>query len=199
MNILDLLQGFVIGSSLIIAIGPQNLFVINQGIKRKYILITVLICSLSDAILIIIGISLSSILIDINNSLIDFLKILGGIWLIFYGLRKIVNSKNYKINNEISKNQKELRTTIINLLIITYINPHVYIDTVILLGTISSNFDNKFLFGSGAIFASIIFFFFLGYGSKLISNLIINEKLWFWVDNIFGILMLSYGLYFIII
>ena len=199
MNILDLLQGFIIGSSLIIAIGPQNLFVINQGIKRKYILITVLICSLSDAILIIIGISLSSFLIDINNSLIDFLKILGGIWLIFYGLRKIVNSKNYKINNEISKNQKELRTTIINLLIITYINPHVYIDTVILLGTISSNFDNKFLFGSGAIFASIIFFFFLGYGSKLISNLIINEKLWFWVDNIIGILMLSYGLYFIII
>jgi len=199
MNILDLLQGFIIGSSLIIAIGPQNLFVINQGIKRKYILITVLICSLSDAILIIIGISLSSFLIDINNSLIDFLKILGGIWLIFYGLRKIVNSKNYKINNEISKNQKELRTTIINLLIITYINPHVYIDTVILLGTISSNFDNKFLFGSGAIFASIIFFSFLGYGSKLISNLIINEKLWFWVDNIVGILMLSYGLYFIII
>ena len=199
MNILDLLQGFIIGSSLIIAIGPQNLFVINQGIKRKYILITVLICSLSDAILIIIGITLSSFLIDINNSLIDFLKILGGIWLIFYGLRKIVNSKNYKINNEISKNQKELRTTIINLLIITYINPHVYIDTVILLGTISSNFDNKFLFGSGAIFASIIFFFFLGYGSKLISNLIINEKLWFWVDNIIGILMLSYGLYFIII
>lgn len=199
MNILDLLQGFIIGSSLIIAIGPQNLFVINQGIKRKYILITVLICSLSDAILIIIGITLSSFLIDINNSLIDFLKILGGIWLIFYGLRKIVNSKNYKINNEISKDQKELRTTIINLLIITYINPHVYIDTVILLGTISSNFDNKFLFGSGAIFASIIFFFFLGYGSKLISNLIINEKLWFWVDNIVGILMLSYGLYFIII
>ena len=114
-------------------------------------------------------------------------------------MRKIVNSKNYKINNEISKNQKELRTTIINLLIITYINPHVYIDTVILLGTISSNFDNKLLFGSGAIFASIIFFFFLGYGSKLISNLIINEKLWFWVDNIIGILMLSYGLYFIII
>ena len=67
MNILDLLQGFIIGSSLIIAIGPQNLFVINQGIKRKYILITVLICSLSDAILIIIGITLSSFLIDINN------------------------------------------------------------------------------------------------------------------------------------
>ena len=198
MNILDLIQGFIIGGSLIIAIGPQNLFVIQQGLKNNYVLITVLICSFSDALLIIIGIFLSSIIININPFSINILKFIGGFWLIIYGLNKSIKSKKNNIKNKENLIKDKLLVVILNTLIITYVNPHVYIDTVILLGTLSINFQNQFLFGLGAIIASFIFFFFLGYTSKWLSKYIISNKLWFWIDNIIGIIMIGYGIYFII-
>ena len=198
MNFFDFMQGFLIGSSLIIAIGPQNLFVIQQGLKNKYIFITVLICSLSDALLIIVGITLSSILINIQPTIFSSLKIIAGIWLFFYGFNKIKNSRNNNIVNFNKVNSEELKYTILNLLAITYLNPHVYLDTVILLGTISSNFTNKIYFGIGAILASINFFFLLGYLSKLLSKIFKNRKLWFWIDNIIGLIMIIYGIYFIL-
>ena len=198
MNILDLIQGFIIGGSLIIAIGPQNLFVIKQGLKNNYVLITVLICSFSDALLIIIGIFLSSIIININPFSINILKFIGGFWLIIYGLRKVITSKKNNIKNKENLINDKILIVILNTLIITYVNPHVYIDTVILLGTLSTNFQNQFLFGLGAIIASFIFFFFLGYTSKWLSKYIISNKLWFWIDNIIGMIMIGYGIYFII-
>jgi len=198
MNLLDLIQGFVIGGSLIIAIGPQNLFVIQQGLKKNYVLITVLICSFSDAFLIIIGIFLSSIIINFDPISINILKYIGGCWLIIYGFNKITNSKKNNINNKDNFINDKLIIVILNTLIITYANPHVYIDTIILLGTLSTNFQNQFLFGLGAIISSFIFFFFLGYTSKWLSKYIINNKLWFWIDNIIGIIMIVYGIYFII-
>ena len=176
MDILDLFQGFIIGSSLIIAIGPQNLFVINQGLKSKYVLLVVLICSFSDSILIITGIYISNILIEINSTIIFYLKILGGVWLILYGLNKIRISRNIQIEEGVFEN-KTLWNTIITTLIITYINPHVYLDTVILIGSISINFDNHLLFGLGAIIASFVFFFSLGYLSKWLSKFIKSKKL----------------------
>ena len=148
MNILDLLQGFVIGSSLIIAIGPQNLFVINQGIKRKYILITVLICSLSDSLLIVCGIYLSNNILSLNTSIITIMKLIGGIWLILYGINKIKNSRNHVINNK-EFNEVSFIKIVMTTLAITYANPQVYLDTVILLGSISINFDSKLYFGLG--------------------------------------------------
>ena len=93
MYFFDLLQGFIIGSTLIIAIGPQNLFVINQGFKKRYIFTVVLFCSLSDSLLIILGINLSSLIISLNPNTISMLKILGGIWLAFYGTNKIKDAK----------------------------------------------------------------------------------------------------------
>ena len=100
MNILDLIQGFLIGGSLILAIGPQNLFVINQGLKREYVFTTVLFCSFSDSILIVLGIKLSNIVTNINPYTITILKVVGGIWLIYYGLNKIIKINNMRnINN----------------------------------------------------------------------------------------------------
>ena len=198
MNILDLIQGFIIGGSLIIAIGPQNLFVIQQGLKNNYVLITVLICSFSDALLIIIGIILSSIITNINPFSINILKFIGGFWLIIYGLNKSIKSKKNNIKNQEKLIKDKLLVVVLNTLIITYVNPHVYIDTVILLGTLSTNFQNQFLFGLGAIIASFIFFFFLGYTSKWLSKYLISNKLWFWIDNIIGMIMIGYGIYFII-
>ena len=196
MSISDFIQGFIIGSSLIIAIGPQNLFVINQGLKKNFVFIVVLICSLSDSLLIICGIYLSNNILSLNTSLITIMKLIGGIWLILYGINKIKNSRQHEINSN-GFNESSFSKVIVTTLAITYANPHVYLDTVILLGSISINFDNKLYFGLGAIFASFIFFFSLGYFSNFLSRYIKSPKVWFYVDNIMGFLMLFYGLFFI--
>ena len=198
MSISDFIQGFIIGSSLIIAIGPQNLYVINQGLKKNYILIVVLLCSLSDSLLIVCGIYLSNSLLNLNESLIITMKLIGGIWLILYGLNKIKNSNSHNIENKEFK-ELSLNKVVFTTLAITFANPHVYLDTVVLLGSISVNFDNKFYFGLGAIVASFVFFFTLGYFSKFLSKYIKSKKVWFYIDNIMGFLMLFYGLFFIFV
>ena len=198
MSISDFIQGFIIGSSLIIAIGPQNLYVINQGLKKNYILIVVLLCSLSDSLLIVCGIYLSNSLLNLNDSLIITMKLIGGIWLILYGINKIKNSNSHNIENKEFK-ELSLNKVVFTTLAITYANPHVYLDTVVLLGSISVNFDNKFYFGLGAIVASFVFFFTLVYFSKFLSKYIKSKKVWFYIDNIMGFLMLFYGLFFIFV
>ena len=198
MSISDFIQGFIIGSSLIIAIGPQNLFVINQGLKKNFVFIVVLICSFSDSLLIICGIYLSNNILSLNTSIITIMKLIGGVWLLLYGINKIKNSRKHEINSN-EFNESSFIKVIATTFAITYANPHVYLDTVILLGSISINFDNKLYFGLGAIFASFIFFFSLGYFSNYLSRYVKFPKVWFYVDNIMGFLMLFYGLFFIFI
>ena len=196
MSISDFIQGFIIGSSLIIAIGPQNLYVINQGLKKNFVFIVVLICSLSDSLLIICGIYLSNNILSLNTSLITIMKLIGGIWLILYGISKIKNSRQHEIKSS-EINAASFTKVVLTTLAITYANPHVYLDTVILLGSISINFDSKFYFGLGAIFASFIFFFSLGYFSNFLSQYVKSPKVWFYIDNVMGFLMLFYGLFFV--
>ena len=198
MSISDFIQGFIIGSSLILAIGPQNLYVINQGLKKNFIFIVVLICSLSDSLLIVCGIYLSNNILSLNPSVITIMKLIGGIWLILYGINKIKNSRKNIINNK-EFNEASFTKVVITTLAITYANPHVYLDTVILLGSISVNFDSKLYFGLGAIFASFVFFFSLGYFSNFLSQYIKSQKVWFYIDNVMGFLMLFYGLFFVFI
>ena len=198
MGILDFVQGFIIGSSLIVAIGPQNLFVINQGLKKNYILIVILICSISDSLLIICGIFLSNAILDLNESIITIIKFIGGFWLIIYGFSKIKNSQSSSMK-DLKYSKSSLGKVILTTLAITYANPHVYLDTVILLGSVSVNFNDKIMFGSGAIIASFVFFFSLGYFSNFLSKYMKSKKIWFYIDNFMGILMLFYGLFFIFI
>ena len=196
MSISDFIQGFIIGSTLILAIGPQNLYVINQGLKKNFVLIVVIICSLSDSLLIVCGIYLSNNILSLNTSIITIMKLIGGIWLILYGINKIKNSRQHEIkSNEF--NEASFTKVVLTTLAITYANPHVYLDTVILLGSISINFDSKFYFGLGAIFASFIFFFSLGYFSNFLSQYVKSPKVWFYIDNVMGFLMLFYGLFFV--
>ena len=196
MSISNFIQGFIIGSSLIIAIGPQNLYVINQGLKKNFVFIVVLICSLSDSLLIVCGIYLSNNILSLNASIITIMKLIGGIWLILYGINKIKNSRQHEIKSS-EINAASFTKVVLTTLAITYANPHVYLDTVILLGSISINFDSKFYFGLGAIFASFIFFFSLGYFSNFLSQYVKSPKVWFYIDNVMGFLMLFYGLFFV--
>ena len=196
MSISDFIQGFIIGSTLILAIGPQNLYVINQGLKKNFVFIVVLICSLSDSLLIVCGIYLSNNILSLNTSIITIMKLIGGIWLILYGINKIKNSRQHEIkSNEFNK--ASFTKVVFTTLAITYANPHVYLDTVILLGSISINFDSKLYFGLGAICASFVFFFSIGYFSNFLSQYIKSPKVWFYIDNMMGFLMLFYGLFFV--
>ena len=197
MHIYDFIQGLIIGSTLIIAIGPQNLFVINQGLKKSFVFTVVLFCSLSDSILIIIGINISSLIVGINPNTIIILKILGGIWLIFYGLNKIKYVSKIRNLQNINTIESDFKKILISLFLITYANPHVYLDTIILIGSISTNFNSQLFFGIGAVMASFIFFFALGYLSKFLSKYIYSNKTWFWIDLIVGFLMIIYGIKFI--
>ena len=196
MSISNFIQGFIIGSSLIIAIGPQNLYVINQGLKKNFVFIVVLICSLSDSLLIVCGIYLSNNILSLNPSIITIMKLIGGIWLILYGINKIKNSRQHEIKSS-EINEASFTKVVLTTLAITYANPHVYLDTVILLGSISINFDSKLYFGLGAIFASFIFFFSLGYFSNFLSQYVKSPKVWFYIDNVMGLLMLFDGLFFV--
>ncbi len=198
MYIYDFIQGLIIGGGLILAIGPQNLFVIQQGLKKSNVFTVTLFCSLSDSLLIVIGIYLSNYIVQINPSIIGIIKVLAGIWLIFYGLNKVIKLNQIKDINKKLNIINEYGKVLITLFLITYANPHVYLDTIILLGSLSTNFNDQFSFGVGAISASFLFFFSLGYMSKFLSKYIYSNKTWFWIDLTIGLLMISYGIYFII-
>ena len=198
MIYLDFIQGILLGLLLIIAIGPQNLFVIQQGLKKSYVFTVCLICSFSDTLLIIVGIVLSGYLADISENFVKLLKLLGSSWLILYGILKIKNSFKKKKFDEIYKTEN-LKNIIVVTFAFTFLNPHVYLDTIVLIGANSLNFESKFSFAIGVIISSFIFFFSLGYFSKYLSKYLQNEKSWFIIDNLFGTLMLLYGIFFLFI
>ena len=195
-----LVLGFFTGLSLILAIGAQNIFVIEQGLKKQHILLVCLICSISDLILIFLGILLFHYFIQHFNSTIELIfNVLLIIFLIHFIYSKI-KSYNSKIEfnsetQDVSKFDIFLKT-----LGFTYLNPHVYSDTVFFLGNFSKNFvfSDKILFGVGASLASFLFFFLIGYLSKYLSHYAKSEKVWK-IINLFIIIFMSMLTIFVIL
>ena len=185
-----LVLGFFTGLSLILAIGAQNIFVIEQGLKKQHIFLVCLVCSLSDFILIFLGIFLFHYFIQYFNNTIELIfNVLLVIFLIYFIYSKI-KSFNSKV---IFENQVENISKInifFKTLGFTYLNPHVYSDTVFFLGNFSKNFIlyQKLIFGLGASIASFIFFFSIGYLSKYLSQYAQNKKIW----NIINIFIISF-------
>ena len=177
-----LLLGFFTGLSLIFAIGAQNIFVIEQGLKKQSIFLVCLVCAISDLILIFFGIFLFHYFINYFNYIFELiLNILLVIFLLYFIYVKtyeIINFKSLRFNNKIKKyNSFKI---FLKTLGFTYLNPHVYSDTVFFLGNFSKNFiiSQKYFFGVGASIASFLFFFSLGYLAKFFSNNLINSKVW---------------------
>ena len=195
-----LILGFLTGLSLILAIGAQNIFVIEQGLKKQHIFLVCFICSVSDLILIFLGIFLFYYFTQYFNPTIELIfNILLIIFLIHFIYTK-VKIFNHKVNfndevPDISKFNIFLKT-----LGFTYLNPHVYSDTVFFLGNFSKNFilDQKILFGVGASIASFVFFFVIGYLSKYLSQYAQSEKIWK-IINIFIISFMSLLTIFVIL
>ena len=175
-----LILGFLTGFSLILAIGAQNVFVIEQGLKKQYVFLVCLICSISDLILIFLGIFLFEYFkIYFTKNVELIFNILLFIFLIYFIYNKVRSLyKSSEINFENST--LNLKNIIAKTLGFTYLNPHVYSDTVFFLGNFSKNFliTNKYFFGIGASIASFLFFFSLGYLAKFFSNYLINSNTW---------------------
>ena len=180
----NLILGFLTGGSLILAIGPQNLFVIEQGLKRNFVFTITTICAASDILLIFLGIFIYHIFDSISLEVEVILNIILIVFLINYIQDKIGSlKKEYKIENiERSQNFKEI---ILKTLGFTYLNPHVYSDTVFILGNLSNNFalQEKFYFAYGASFASIIFSYSLGYMSSMFASFIKKKNTWKYINS----------------
>jgi L-lysine exporter family protein LysE/ArgO len=188
-----LVLGFFTGLSLILAIGAQNIFVIEQGLKKQHIFLVCLICSISDFILIFLGIFLFHYFIQYFNSTIELIfNILLIVFLIYFIFSKIKSySSQVNFNNEITNISKF--DIFLKTLGFTYLNPHVYSDTVFFLGNFSKNLilTQKIFFGIGASIASFLFFFFIGYLSKYLSKHAQSKKIWK-IINIFIICFMSF-------
>ena len=175
-----LILGFFTGMSLILAIGAQNLFVIEQGLKKQFVFIVCLICAVSDFLLIFLGIFLFQFFDNFFTPKIELiLNVLLVIFLIHFIWGKIKINK-YKIKLDKKDQKLSFFQTIYRTVGFTYFNPHVYSDTVFFLGNFSKDFltSQKYLFGVGASISSLIFFFTLGYLSKFLSNFLKSDKIW---------------------
>ena len=188
-----LLLGFFTGLSLILAIGAQNIFVIEQGLKKQHVFLICVICSISDLILIFLGIFLFHHFIQYFNSTIELIF---NILLIIF-LLHFIYSKIKVFNTRVNFNSETNNISKFNILLktlgFTYLNPHVYSDTVFFLGNFSKYFliNEKILFGLGASIASFLFFFLIGYLSKYLSKHAQNHKTWKTI-NTFVILFMSF-------
>ena len=195
-----LLLGFLTGLSLILAIGAQNIFVIEQGLKKQYIFLVCLICSISDFILIFFGIFLFNYFGKFFNPSIElFLNIILFIFLSHFIYGKISIQKSKISFTKRVKNISAL-SIITKTLAFTYLNPHVYSDTVFFLGNFSKNFltINKYYFGIGASISSLLFFFTIGYLSKFLSKFLQSETIWRQI-NLFIIIFMSIITFYVMI
>ena len=175
-----LILGFLTGMSLILAIGAQNIFVIEQGLKKQYIFFVCLICSISDFLLIFIGIFLFQYL---NNFFTPTIELIFNILLFIFLLHFIwgkIRSKVSEASFNIDNKTNNLSTIMVKTLGFTFLNPHVYSDTVFFLGNFSKSFSlmDKYYFGIGAAIASFLFFFSIGYLSKYFSKYLKSVKTW---------------------
>lgn len=212
-------SGFVVTFSFILAIGAQNAFVLRQGIRKEHILAVCITCALSDTVLIITGIGGYQKITTILPKLDTWVRYSGALFLIGYGFKSFYNAfyqtrtlepnkKEYRpslfadqpVNIEgsepssVSKpklnNNASLFSCVATALVFTWLNPHVYLDTVILVGSVSAKYsEHIFAFGLGAISSSWVFFFGLGYGARLLTPAFTNPQTWKMLDILIGLLM----------
>jgi L-lysine exporter family protein LysE/ArgO len=190
-----LLTGFFLGLSLIVAIGAQNAFVLRQGILGQHVFYVALFCALSDALLISIGVAgisffLNNIINEISNLLFGF----SAFWLAGYGILRLKAAfkADTMVAIEASKS-KGLFPTISTAAILTFANPHVYLDTMVLIGSISQQFSghHRAIFALGACLASFVFFFSLSYGAKLLTPLMQQPYSWKILDSLIALIMFT--------
>ncbi|MEC3863011.1 LysE/ArgO family amino acid transporter [Mesobacterium sp. TK19101] len=184
------LAGFGLGFSLILAIGAQNAFVLRQGLRREHVFAIVLTCALSDALLIAAGVAGFGALATAVPLFEPVMRWGGAAFLAWYGARSFVAAWRGQDSLKAGKDERtSLRAALLTVLAFTWLNPHVYLDTVVLIGSISAQYDNRVMFGLGAGLASFVFFFSLGYGARLLGPVFARPRAWQVLDAGIGCVM----------
>ena len=187
-----IVPGFLAGLSLIIAIGAQNAFVIRQGLTKKYVLLTVLICACSDALLIALGASGLGALIKSNKDFLEFVRWFGVAYLLWFAFKSARSAFKQEFLNSAGEASANKKSVVLTVLALTFLNPHVYLDAVILLGSISNQFgSDKWFFVTGAIIASFLWFTSIGFGAKSASRFMSRPIFWKILDSLIAAIMLS--------
>lgn len=187
------LSGLLIGGGLIIAIGAQNAFVLRQGIRREHVFVLALICSLSDALLIVLGVAGLGALIERFPALLTTVTLFGIAFLIWYGwlaARRAVHPQAMRIGND---GPVPLGKAVATCLALTFLNPHVYLDTVILVGSLAAPYSGtaRVAYALGAMAASFAWFFSLGYGARVLTPLFGRPIAWRILDAFIAVIMLA--------
>ena len=181
--------GYLLGFSLILAIGAQNAFVLRQGLRREHVLPVVLLCGASDAALVTAGVLGFGALAQAVPG-IERVMLFGGVaFLLWYGARNLLAAWRGGEVLEAGEAAGSLRRALLTCLALTWLNPHVYLDTVVLLGSVSAQYDDTLGFGAGAVTASFSFFFMLGYGARLLAPFFRRPSSWRVLDLIVGLTM----------
>ncbi|WBU51825.1 LysE/ArgO family amino acid transporter [Paracoccus sp. SCSIO 75233] len=188
------LAGLGTGLSLIVAIGAQNAFVLRQGLLRSHVLPVVLFCAISDAILVSVGVFGAELLTQVAPWFTEAMRWGGAAFLILYGLRAAMSALKGGDALRVAGQAQAFWPTMAAVAAITWANPHVYLDTVVLLGAVSADFANKTAFAAGAISGSFLFFFSLGYGARLLAPVFARPRAWQILDLVIAFIMWSIAL-----
>lgn len=189
------LPGVLTSMSLIMAIGAQNAFVIRQALTRKHVLIMVLICATSDALLIFAGIAGLGAVIQGLPWLFEILRWFGVGYLTWFGFNSLRSAFKGDSLEAAKSESKTLKQVVVSLLGFTFLNPHVYLDTVILLGAIGTSFgEAKWIFAAGAALGSVIWFFSIGFGAKAASRFMSKPIFWKVLDIVIAMIMFGIAL-----
>jgi L-lysine exporter family protein LysE/ArgO len=187
------ITGFATGFALILAIGAQNAFVLRQGLLKTHVFPLALFCALSDALLIVAGVWGFGAIVERFPSLPLIMAIAGAAFLFFYGMMRFWAAYQGDYDMQVTGQSGSLRVTIATAAAFTWLNPHVYLDTLGLIGAISTQFDgiDRFGFGAGAVISSFVFFFGLAYGARLLAPVMQSARAWQILDVIIGVVMLA--------
>lgn len=191
MTLSTYLTGLMMGLSLIVAIGAQNAFVLKQGIRREHVLAVVLTCSLSDAVLILLGVTSLKHVLRLMPWLEPTMRYGGAAFLLWYGFRSLTSAIRNESRLTVETGQATpLLPAMMTCLALTWLNPHVYLDTVVLLGTISTHFPgSEMSFALGAMSGSFLFFFALGYGAAFLRPVFSRPAAWRVLDLAIALVM----------
>jgi L-lysine exporter family protein LysE/ArgO len=186
--------GFLASLTLIVAIGAQNAFVLRQGIRGEHVLAVVAVCTVSDIILIAAGIAGVGAVITAHPAAVDLVKFGGAAFLIGYGLMAARRAWRPTALTPSEKAPARLLEVLLTCLALTWLNPHVYLDTVVLLGTLANEHaGQRWLFGIGAVAASAVWFVSLGLGARRLAGLFATPVTWRILDGLIALIMLGLG------
>jgi L-lysine exporter family protein LysE/ArgO len=190
-----LLVGFIASFTLIAAIGAQNAFVLRQGIRGEHVLTVVAVCTVSDILLISAGIAGFGALVNAHPSVVDIAKFGGAAFLIGYGLLAARRAWRPSTLTPSESAPARLLQVVVTCLALTWLNPHVYLDTVVLLGALANEHrDERWLFGIGAVTASAVWFVSLGLGARRLANVFATPLTWRILDSLIAVMMIGLGI-----